>query len=76
MLFLYEIGVEESRRRLGVGSAMIEFLKDLCRSMDCYKMFVITSRGNVAAVQLYTSRLASEARKEDSLVFTLARAPK
>jgi ribosomal protein S18 acetylase RimI-like enzyme len=71
MLFLYEIGVAEASRRRGVASAMVEFLKSTCRERNCFKVFVITSQANEAALRLYSSRFGDAARREESVVFTV-----
>lgn len=55
MICFYEIAVAETHRRQGVGTALIERLKTLCRELNVMKMWVQTNRSNVAAVWLYES---------------------
>lgn len=55
MMCFYEIGVGESYRRRGVGKQLIAKLKAICREADVMKMWVPTSRSNVAATRLYES---------------------
>ena len=53
MLCIYEIAVSERFRRRGVGRAMIDELKALCRQLGLTKAWTVTSRSNEAAVGLY-----------------------
>ncbi len=53
MMFFYEVEVSESHRRQGIGAALIEALRGICRERRIGKMFVITNRENVAARALY-----------------------
>src|SRR5262249_61472501 len=53
MMFFYEIGVKKSHRRRGIGKKLIAYLKEVCREADLMKMWVPTSRANVAAARLY-----------------------
>lgn len=55
MVCLYETGVAESHRRRGIGKAMIEALKALCKVEGVMKTWVVTDRSNVAAARLYES---------------------
>jgi ribosomal protein S18 acetylase RimI-like enzyme len=52
-MFLYELGVDESRRRQGVGSALVRALAALARQRGCYGMWVGTEDDNVAARRTY-----------------------
>jgi aminoglycoside 3-N-acetyltransferase I len=54
MMLFYEIEVRESHRRRGIGTAIVDTLKDVCRANDVMKMWVPTSRANAAATRLYT----------------------
>lgn len=53
MVCLYEIGVSESHRQRGIGRAMVDVLKSLCKRQDALKMWVSTNRANLEAVRLY-----------------------
>ena len=52
-MFLYELGVGEPFRRRGVGSALVEALKELAREKDCYGMWVLCDDDNEAALSMY-----------------------
>lgn len=52
-MFLYELGVAESARRRGIGSALTAALATLARQRECYGMWVGTEDGNVAARRTY-----------------------
>jgi ribosomal protein S18 acetylase RimI-like enzyme len=52
-MFLYELGVDESRRRQGVGSALVRALAALARQRGCYGMWVATEDDNLAAQRTY-----------------------
>src|SRR5271169_5215933 len=55
MVCLYEVDVIESCRRRGIGRAMVETLKTICRQENAMKTWVITNRSNLAAFRLYES---------------------
>ncbi len=50
---LYELGVDESARNRGVGTALVTALADAARARGCFGMWVLTERDNVAAVRTY-----------------------
>jgi ribosomal protein S18 acetylase RimI-like enzyme len=68
MMCLYEIEVLEARRRRGVGRAMVEELIALSRRENAVKVWVVASRGNAAAMRLYTSA-GARAPADDDVVF-------
>jgi ribosomal protein S18 acetylase RimI-like enzyme len=53
-LFLYEVDVSERYQREGVGQAMMERLKTLCRERNYGEMFVLTECDNEGGNALYT----------------------
>ena len=55
MIYLYEIGVLPEHRRHGIGSKMIQLLKEECRSRGITEVWVGTEADNVAARALYES---------------------
>jgi aminoglycoside 3-N-acetyltransferase I len=52
-LFIYEVGVDEARRRQGVGRALIEFARELCRSRRLSAMYVPAYASDARAVAFY-----------------------
>jgi ribosomal protein S18 acetylase RimI-like enzyme len=52
-MFIYELAVDESFRRRGIGRMLVERLEDLARESGCYGMWVVTDEGNVAARATY-----------------------
>lgn len=58
-MFLYELGVDESARRLGVGRALVEALVALAEERGCYGMWVFTDADNLAARTTYERAGAS-----------------
>ncbi|MCD9187659.1 MAG: GNAT family N-acetyltransferase [Pyrinomonadaceae bacterium] len=48
-MFLYEIEVVESHRQKGIGKALIEFLKQICREKEIVQIFVGTEKDNFPA---------------------------
>ena len=54
-MFLYELGVAEEARNLGVGRALVAELADLARTRGCYGMWVLTDDGNPAALKAYAA---------------------
>src|SRR5260370_25163894 len=52
-MFLYELAVDEAHRRQGIGTALVEALRDLAREHGCYGMWVLTDDDNAAAGATY-----------------------
>jgi ribosomal protein S18 acetylase RimI-like enzyme len=52
-MFLYELAVDEAHRRQGIGTALVEALRDLARERGCYGMWVLTDDDNAAAGATY-----------------------
>jgi ribosomal protein S18 acetylase RimI-like enzyme len=52
-MFLYELDVDESARRRGIGTALVKALITLARERGCYGMFVFTDDDNAAARATY-----------------------
>jgi len=52
-MFLYELAVDEAHRRHGIGTALVEALRDLAREQGCYGMWVLTDDDNAAAGATY-----------------------
>ena len=54
-MFLYELGVAEAFRGRGTGRALVTALGELAAQRGCYGMWVLTDRGNEAAMAAYTA---------------------
>lgn len=52
-MYLFEMGVEKSYRRQGIGTALIQKLKEICREKEIEEMFVGAWADNNPAVKLY-----------------------
>ena len=52
-MFLYELDVDESFRRRGIGTALVDALVALARERGCYGVFVLTDDDNRAARATY-----------------------
>jgi ribosomal protein S18 acetylase RimI-like enzyme len=52
-MFLYELGVVEDARRAGVGTALVDALRELAADRGCYGMWVLTEPDNAAANATY-----------------------
>ena len=52
-MFLYELGVDESARRRGVGRTLVGALADVAREAGCYDMWVLADADNAAAQATY-----------------------
>jgi ribosomal protein S18 acetylase RimI-like enzyme len=52
-MFLYELAVDEAHRRQGIGTTLVEALRDLARERGCYGMWVLTDDDNAAAGATY-----------------------
>jgi ribosomal protein S18 acetylase RimI-like enzyme len=59
-MFLYELAVDDSHRRQGVGTALTTALRDLARARGCYDMWVLTDADNEAALGTYRKSGAAE----------------
>jgi ribosomal protein S18 acetylase RimI-like enzyme len=52
-MLLYELGVDESARRRGVGRTLVEALAAAARDAGCYDMWVLADADNSAAQATY-----------------------
>ena len=62
-MFLYELGVDESARRRGVGRTLVQALAALAREQGCYDMWVLADADNEAAQATYTGAGGREASR-------------
>jgi len=65
MMFVYEIGVREELRRLGVGRALFDLLRAICRERGIRRAFVITNESNEPATAFYASLGATRDHDDD-----------
>jgi len=54
-LWINEVGVAPSHRRLGIGRRLMEHTIALARELGCQEAWVVTERSNVEAQRLYES---------------------
>jgi aminoglycoside 3-N-acetyltransferase I len=71
-LYIYDLAVEEHRRRQGVATAMIGELQNLAAARGVYVIFVQADPGDEPAIALYTKLGV----REDVLHFDIAPRPK
>jgi ribosomal protein S18 acetylase RimI-like enzyme len=69
MVCLYELDIAEPYRRQGIGRALIETLKSLCKQENAMEAWVVTNRSNLAAVGLYESTGATADPGGDEVVY-------
>ncbi len=69
MMLFYEIGVAESQRQRGVGTALTEELKTICRERNIMKLWVETNESNAAAMRLFHSTGSVRAETHDQVQF-------
>lgn len=54
-MFIYELGVEPSRRRQGVGAALVRHVRSVAEKSGCRGLWVLTEPDNDAALRTYRS---------------------
>ena len=72
-MFLYELGVDESARRRGVGRTLVQALATVAREQGCYDMWVLADADNDAARATYTRAGGREASRPVLLEWDFAR---
>ena len=60
-MFLYELAVDESAQRQGIGTALVAALRELAVERGCYGMWVLTDHDNDAALATYRGRRCQRA---------------
>jgi len=70
-MFLYELAVDEGYRNRGIGRSLVKALGELARQQGCYGMWVLTDRGNPAALKTYRAGGATRDSDQVMLEFTL-----
>jgi GNAT superfamily N-acetyltransferase len=68
-LWINEVGVASTHRGRGVGRAILQSLLNLGRELGCAEAWVLTERGNNAAMRLYSGSGGIEA-PTDQVMFT------
>ena len=66
-MFIYEIEVAEGYRRKGVGTALINYVRDIVRRRKMVSAFVFTNHSNEGAVAFYKSTGAKVEGGDDLL---------
>ena len=66
LVYLYDIEVSPEKRRLGIGTALVTKLKEVCREQGVDSIWVGSSRNNQAACALWESTGAE--RESDQYV--------
>ncbi|MET0754000.1 MAG: GNAT family N-acetyltransferase, partial [Pyrinomonadaceae bacterium] len=69
--FIYEIDVDKNFQRKGVGTALIEYVKNTISAEKMINAFVFTSYSNEGAVEFYKST-GAKIENGDDLMFVYA----
>ncbi|MGC2236133.1 MAG: GNAT family N-acetyltransferase [Pyrinomonadaceae bacterium] len=69
--FIYEIDVDKNFQRKGVGTALIEYAKNVVRAEKMINAFVFTNYSNEDAVEFYKST-GAKIENGDDLMFVYA----
>ena len=59
-MFLYELAVDDNHRQRGIGTALVNVLRDLATANGCYDMWVLTDDDNEPALKTYKKSGTSE----------------
>jgi aminoglycoside 6'-N-acetyltransferase I len=68
-LWINEIGVAATHRRLGVGTRLLRALFAVAQGLGCAEAWVLTDRANTAAMRLYAAAGSTET-PTDHVMFT------
>ena len=68
-LWINEVGVAETHRGRGLATHLLRSLLDLARGLGCAEAWVLTDRGNTAAMRLYAAA-GSTVAPTDHVMFT------
>lgn len=68
-LWINEVGVASTHRKMGIGKRLIDALLKTGESAGCHEAWVLAKRSNSAAMKLYSSAGGSHA--EDQVMFTM-----
>lgn len=67
-VYIYDLAVQQTHRRRGIATALIERLQQIARTRGAWVIFVQADHGDVPAIELYT-KLGT---REDVLHFDIA----
>ena len=67
-MFIYEIEVSEEHRRQGVGSVLIDHIRDIANERGMFEMFVFTNYSNTEARAFYAAT-GGQIEEGDELMF-------
>jgi ribosomal protein S18 acetylase RimI-like enzyme len=71
-LFLYELAVAQAAWQRGIGTQLVEAMRDLAAARGCYGMWVLAEEDNVAALATYRRAGGTEAPRPVMLGWPLA----
>lgn len=59
-VYLYDLAVLKDYRRIGIATALIKKLKEICQELGVYVIFLQADKGDTPAIKLYESFGSSE----------------
>ncbi|MBU5439618.1 GNAT family N-acetyltransferase [Tissierella sp. MSJ-40] len=68
MMYIHEVGILEEYRRMGIGKELMNQMKMICDTRELSKMFLITNKSNIPAVNLYESS-GAKCTEDDNIVY-------
>ena len=71
-MFLYELAVDPTFRRQGIGTALVAALRDLAADRGCYGMWVLTDSHDAGAIATYRDAGAGRQSQAVMLEWDLA----
>jgi ribosomal protein S18 acetylase RimI-like enzyme len=69
MLYIHELAVDAAHQQRGIGSALMQMVKQSCALEGLSYAFLITQSSNEAAVRLFQSTEGSTAHADDVVFF-------
>ncbi len=71
-LYIHGLGVNPSCRQQGVATGILSGIKEACKLLGIYKIFLITQKSNIAACGLYEKlggKIHSDSKDDDRAYF-------
>ncbi|WP_066500350.1 GNAT family N-acetyltransferase [Abyssisolibacter fermentans] len=68
MMYVHEVDVLSEYRRQGIGKKIMYELKQICKRKNLCKMFLITRKSNIPAINLYKTT-KGKSSNDDDIVF-------